>query len=93
MGETEFGGDDWGYESPRFLSTDRVRVAAEELGRLSYGELIKGVDIAELAAAQIYPQGWDSRESLERGRDCFGRLKAFLQAVAVAGDAVIVWID
>lgn len=93
MGETEFGGEDWGYEPPRFLSIDRVRVAAEELGRLSYDELIKGVDIAELAAAQIYPHGWDSLESLEWGRDYFGRLKTFLQAVAVAGDAIIVWID
>jgi hypothetical protein len=93
MGEIELGGDDWGYEPPRFLAADRVRIAAEELSRLSYGDLIKGVDAAELAAAQIYPQGWDSPDSLEWGRDYFGGLALFLQAAAVVGDAVIVWID
>ncbi|MEZ0114775.1 hypothetical protein ABH920_008810 [Catenulispora sp. EB89] len=93
MGETEFGGEDWGYEPPRFLSVDRVRVAAEELGRLSYDDLIDGVDVAEVAAAQIYPQGWDTRESLEWGRDYFGSLALFLQATSAAGDAVIAWID
>lgn len=93
MGETEFGGDGWGYEPPRFLSSDRVRVAAEELGRLSYDDLVKGVDVAELVAAQIYPQGWDSWGSLEWGRDYFGCLTRFLQAEAFTGDAVIVWID
>ena len=93
MGETQLGGDDWGYEPPRFLPADRVRVAAGELGRLCYDDLIKGVDVADLAAAQIYPQGWDSPDSLEWGRDYFGRLTLFMQAAAVVGDAVIVWID
>lgn len=57
--------DAWGYEPPRYLTAERVRLAADRLDRMTYDELIRGVDHAELASAEVYPQIWDSPTSLE----------------------------
>ncbi|MFJ8869883.1 YfbM family protein [Streptomyces sp. NPDC102473] len=85
--------DDWGYEPPRYLTSERVRLAAEKLSQLTYDELIHGVDHAELAAAEIYPQIWDSPTSLEWGRDLFPALTEFFRAAASADHAMVIWLD
>ncbi|MFJ9061846.1 hypothetical protein [Streptomyces sp. NPDC102409] len=48
---------------------------------------------AELAAAEICPQVWDSPVSLEWGRDLFPSLAEFFQAAASADHAVANWLD
>lgn len=85
--------EDWGYGPPRFLTVERVRLAASELSRLSYDDLIGGVSPEELSTAEVYPGRWDSPASLEWARDCFGQLSEFFHAAADAGDAVLVWLD
>lgn len=60
--------EDWGYGQPRFLSVERVQLAARELSRISYDDLIGGVSHAELSASDVYPQRWDSPASLEWAR-------------------------
>ena len=85
--------ESWGYGPPRFLTVERVRLAAQELSQTSYDDLIRDVNHTELTAADAYPQGWDSRASLEWARDYYGHLATYLRAAADAGDAVLVWLD
>ncbi|MFF0052166.1 YfbM family protein [Streptomyces sp. NPDC005498] len=85
--------DDWGYGPPRYLPADRVRLAADELGCLTYDRLLDGVEPHELMAAEIYPLGWEDRSSLEWGGDWFAGLAEYFAAAAHAGHAVIVWLD
>ncbi|MFD0632497.1 YfbM family protein [Catenulispora yoronensis] len=93
-GEEQFAEDeDWGYGPPRFLSVERVRAAALELERVSYDDLLRGVEVGELAEAKVYPMGWEQRGELEWARDYYGRLAVFFRAAAAGGDAVIVWLD
>ncbi|MEV7174187.1 YfbM family protein [Streptomyces sp. NPDC093224] len=91
--ETVAEAEDWGYGPPRYVTADRVRVAADALTRTTYDRLIRGVDPHELAAAEIYPQIWDSPTSLEWARDLFTGLTAFFQAAAADGHAVVIWLD
>ncbi|MFD4507797.1 DUF1877 family protein [Streptomyces sp. NPDC058457] len=58
-GEDPFAEDrDWGYEPPRYLRPERVRLAAEALRATTCTQLINGVDPAELTRAEVYPLGW-----------------------------------
>ncbi|MER6465441.1 YfbM family protein [Streptomyces sp. NPDC001228] len=85
--------DDWGYGPPRYLTADRVRLAADTLAQLTYDQLVKGVDHSELAAAAIYPQIWDSPTSLDWAGDVFTPLTEFFQAAATDGHAMVIWLD
>ncbi|MFI5530133.1 YfbM family protein [Kitasatospora sp. NPDC051853] len=85
--------DDWGYEPPRYLTVDRVRLAADSLNRMTYDDLIHGVDHNELTAAEVYPQIWDSPTSLEWARDLLVPLTEFFQAAASAEHAMVIWLD
>jgi hypothetical protein len=94
-GEESFAEDeDWGYGPPKYLSAAHVGVAAETLSRISYDELIQGVDPAELNGADIYPPGiLDDPEPLEWPRHDYGSLVTFFSAAARAGDALLVWLN
>ncbi|WP_406336907.1 YfbM family protein [Streptomyces zaomyceticus] len=85
--------DGWGYEPPRYLTNERVRLAAERLGQMTYDELIRGVDHAELAAAEVYPQIWDSPSSLEWAGDVFPALTEFFRSAASADHAIVIWLE
>jgi hypothetical protein len=85
--------DDWGYGPPQYLTPNRVRLAAETLGQMTYDQLIRNVDHSELAQAEIYPQNWDSRASLEWARDLFNPLTTFFRAAASADQAMLIWLD
>ncbi|MGW1888508.1 YfbM family protein [Streptomyces sp. NPDC001970] len=85
--------EDWGYGPPRYLPADRVRLGAEALRRTTYDRLIKAVDPHELNAAEVYPLGWDTPESLEWARDWYAGLTEFFEAAARDGDAMLVWLD
>lgn len=93
FGEVTLADEEWGYEKPRYLSPDRVRLAADALGRTTYDRLVHGVDPAELTEAEIYPLIWDSSDALDWARDVFGGLVRFFGAAAAAGHAVVLWID
>ncbi|MEU8760159.1 YfbM family protein [Streptomyces sp. NPDC048659] len=93
-GEATLGdADDWGYGPPRYLTADRVRLAADTLARTTYDHLIHGVDHSELAAADVYPRIWDSPASLEWARDLFTPWTEFFRAAADDGHAMLIWLD
>ncbi|MEV8534670.1 YfbM family protein [Streptomyces sp. NPDC051211] len=85
--------DDWGYGPPRYLPPARVRLAADALRVISYDQLIRNVDPAELTRADVYPLIWDSPDCLEWARDLFTDLSAFFAAAAGAGHSLLLWID
>ncbi|WP_329134519.1 YfbM family protein [Streptomyces sp. NBC_01476] len=84
---------DWGYGPPRYLPVDRVRVGADVLTRTPYDRLTAHVGPQDLVAADVYPQGWDTAESLDWARHWYADLTRFLDAAAREGQAVIVWLD
>ncbi|MER5483635.1 YfbM family protein [Streptomyces sp. NPDC002812] len=93
-GEESFAeADDWGYGPPGYVTVDRVRLAADTLTQMTYDQLIQGIDHSELAAAEIYPQIWDSPTSLDWARDLFTPLTEFFQAAAADGHAMVIWLD
>ncbi|MEV5758390.1 YfbM family protein [Streptomyces tendae] len=85
--------DDWGYGPPRYVTAGRVRLAADTLTQMTYDQLVQGVDHSELAAAEIYPQIWDSPTSLGWARDLFTPLTEFFHAAASDGHAMVIWLD
>ncbi|MGD9486022.1 YfbM family protein [Streptomyces sp. TRM70308] len=92
-GEELFAADDWGYGPPRYLTSDRVRLAADTLLQTTYDQLVQGVDLSELDEAEIYPRIWDSPTSLEWARDLFTPLTEFFQGAASADHAMLIWLD
>jgi hypothetical protein len=95
FGEEPFDEDgDRGYGPPRYLPVERVRTAAELLGRTSYDSLVQGVDRCEPAAAEAYPLIWDGDpESLEWARGHYTSLVMFFEGAAHDGDAMLLWLD
>ncbi|WP_290866986.1 DUF1877 family protein [Hamadaea sp.] len=83
----------WGYSPPGFLLPDEVRRASEALEELTAEDLIRGVDQAELAAAEIYPSVWGSPGELEWAVSFFPDVKAYFAAAASSGDAIVCWIS
>ncbi|MFI7274275.1 YfbM family protein [Streptomyces sp. NPDC049879] len=93
-GEEPFAEDeDWGYGPPRHLRPERVRLAARSLRAIPYDRLLDGVDPAELAEAEVYPDRWDEPGALEWGRQWYEGLTRFFGAAAVTNDAMLVWLD
>ncbi|MBV7700348.1 YfbM family protein [Streptomyces sp. TRM70350] len=93
-GEERFAEDeDWGYGPPRYVRPERVQLAAEALRATSYGQLISGVDPAELTSAEVYPLGWSEPGALEGGRPWYDGLTQFFEAAARADDGILVWLD
>lgn len=91
--------EDWGYGPPRYLRSERVRLAARTLRATTYDQLVDGVHPADLTKADVYPLagayplGWDEPGALEWGRGCYDGLTQFFEAAAAADDAVLVWLD
>ncbi|MBY8880222.1 YfbM family protein [Streptomyces sp. PLK6-54] len=85
--------DNWGYGPPRYLPSERVRIAAHELRAITYDQLVSGIDPADLTKAEVYPLGWDEPGALEWGRHWHEGLTQFLEAAAAKDDAVLVWLD
>jgi hypothetical protein len=85
------GAEDWGYGPPRFFRADRVALAAQELARRSFDDLIEGVDPKDLVRAETY--AWDEDDSFEWARGYYDGLVEFFTATARDGDAMLVWID
>ncbi|MDX3227972.1 YfbM family protein [Streptomyces sp. ME19-01-6] len=95
IGEEEIpGADDWGYVPPRYLTPERVQVAAEAFTAIPPGALVSGVTPADLVQADIYPViVWEGGESLEYVTSHYQALVPFFQAAARDGHAVVVWLD
>ncbi|MEU1299282.1 MULTISPECIES: YfbM family protein [Streptomyces] len=93
-GEEPFAeNEDWGYGSPRYLSPERVRLAAEAFRATTYTQLVSGVDPAELTSAKVYPFGWEEHGAVEWGRHWYDGLTQFFEAAAGADNAMLVWLD
>lgn len=92
-GEEPLDTDDWGYGPPKYLTPDRVQLAADTLQQTTYDQLIQDVDPSELTKAEIYPQIWDSPASLDWARDLFTPLTEFFRGAAFTGHAMLIWLD
>lgn len=91
--EADLDGLDWGYGPPRYLTPEQVAAAATELTDLTEEELLRGVDPAELARAEIYPNVWDRPAELTWAVHALPDVKRFFADAAESGDAVICWLD
>ncbi|MFD8383431.1 YfbM family protein [Streptomyces sp. NPDC059679] len=95
FGEEEIpGADDWGYGPPRYLTPERVRVAAEAFAAMPPEALVSGVTPDDLVQADIYPVIiWVGDESLDYVTSHYQALVPFFQAAARDGHAVVIWLD
>ncbi|MEV0370141.1 YfbM family protein [Streptomyces sp. NPDC050636] len=85
--------DDWGYGPPRYLTPDRVRLAAKALEQISGEDLTSGAAPEDLARAEVYPTIiWERGESLDYVRDHYDRLRPFFRTAAEEGDGMLVWL-
>ncbi|MGK5740472.1 DUF1877 family protein [Micromonospora sp. URMC 103] len=84
---------DWGYGPPRYLTPEQVAEAAAALADLTAEDLIGGVDPAELARAEIYPQAWDRPGELEWVAHFLPYVRDYFTAAAKNGDAVVCWLS
>jgi len=92
-GEEEIpGADDWGYGPPRFLTPERVRIAAEVLAATPTDALLDGVTVADLAEAGLYPNIWDQDYALDYVTNIYEALVPFFQAAAHDGHAMLIWL-
>ncbi|MFV2119060.1 YfbM family protein [Streptomyces sp. Act-28] len=86
--------EDWGYTPPRYLTPERVRVAAEALRDVPVERLVEGVGPEDLARAEVYPViVWERGEPLEYVTAHYEALVPFFGAAARDGDAVLMWLD
>jgi hypothetical protein len=84
---------DWGYGPPSYLTPAQVAAAASRLAALTEGDLIGGVDPAELTRAEIYPGTWDRPGELAWVAHYLPYVRSFFAAAAQDGDAVICWLS
>jgi hypothetical protein len=95
-GEEAFGqgAADWGYGPARYLTVERVRVAAGALGAVGFDELARGIGPADLAAAGVPPiEVWDEADPMKWVREAYESLGPFFASAVSQGQAMIVWID
>jgi hypothetical protein len=93
-GEEQFAEDeDWGYGPPRFLTVERVALAAQAMQAISFTTLTAGVLAADLAHANVYPGIWDEPDSLEWVRSWYEPLIVFFAEAARQSQAILVWLD
>lgn len=94
QGEEALGHDDWGYGPPRYLTPERVRVAADALERVSFDDLVSGVEPRTLRDAEVYPtEIWEEADALEFVRAWFEPLPPYFRRAANAGDAIAIWLS
>jgi hypothetical protein len=94
FGEGRFAGEaDWGYGPARYLSVERVLVAAAVLARTGFDDLVHGVAVADLAAADVYPQGWDEPDELDWVRGHYESLVDFFASAARERQAMLIWLS
>ncbi|WP_037908577.1 YfbM family protein [Actinacidiphila yeochonensis] len=88
------GAEDWGYGPPRYLTPERVRLAAEKLTAMTPEDLVDGVTPDDLAQADVYPRIiWERGESLDYVAEHFRDLLPFFEAGARDGHAMLLWLD
>jgi hypothetical protein len=95
LGEEAFAqGTDWGYGPARFLTVERVRIAAERLAAVGFDELVSGVGPGDLARAGVPPLDvWDEADPLKWVREAYESLVPFFASAVAQRQAVIIWID
>lgn len=91
--DTEDESQYWGYSPPGFLQPEEVQRASAALAELTAEDLIRGVDQAELEAAEVYPSVWGRPGELEWAVCHFPYVKEYFAAAAKDGDAVVCWIS
>jgi hypothetical protein len=95
FGEEAFARDtEWGYGPARYLTVERVQVAAEVLAATGFDALVSGVGPADLARAGVAPVDvWDEADPMKWVRDAYESLVPFFASAVAQGQAMIIWID
>ncbi|MFE2046768.1 YfbM family protein [Streptomyces sp. NPDC059477] len=86
------GAAEWGHGPPRYLTPDRVRLAAEALAALTPEALDEDVNPADLTAAEIYPHIWERDGTLDWVTAEYQELARFFRIAARYRQAVVLWI-
>ena len=84
--------DEWGFDSPRLLSSEAVAEAARFLVATPFPVLAQRYDPAQLTAAAVYPSMWDEEWALSYLEKHYERLVALFHAAALDGEPVLVWL-
>jgi hypothetical protein len=92
LGGVEIG-EDGGYGPARLLDPGSARAIAADLDALNVDALRPRFDRDALAAAEIYPAGWEGGDSEWNGLvEHFAELRRFYQTAATNGQAVLLAI-
>ena len=92
LGGVEIG-EDRGYGPARVLDPDSARVVATELDALRVETMRARFDPDAMAAAEIYPNGWDGGDAEWNGLvEHLAELRRFYRAAAENGQAVLLAI-
>lgn len=93
LGGEEFG-EDGGYGPPRLLRPAEVAAVAGLLEAIEPDAFAARVDLAALAAGDVYPGIWDEGdEAVEYLVAGYGRLRAGYLAAAAAGQAMVILLS
>ncbi|WP_433202636.1 YfbM family protein [Dactylosporangium sp. CS-047395] len=93
-GEEEFTEEDWGYGPAFLLTPEQVASGSAFLSGLPFEGLIRDVTAADLAAADLYPQGgWDDPGSLDHLRRYYEDLVGYFAEANRTGDAMVLWLS
>lgn len=83
--------DEWGYESPRYLTPDEVRRGASQLDAVPFERL--AVYFEPALMSKVYPQIWADDDALAYLRDWYAHLAAFFRHAAADRDGMIVFLS
>jgi hypothetical protein len=94
-GEEAFAqGTDWGYGPARYLTVERVRIAAEALAATDFDTVVSGIEPADFARAGVPPLDvWDEADPMKWVRDAYESLVPFFASAVAQHQAMIIWID
>ncbi|MET0414847.1 MAG: DUF1877 family protein [Actinoplanes sp.] len=87
------GAADWGYGPPRYLPPVQVAACAAALAGLTEESLADGVEVTELAQANLYPSVWDDASEIAWVTHYLPYVQEYFALAAKEGDAVVCWIS
>lgn len=95
MGGDEVG-EEMGYGPARLLAPKQVQEVAAALEKLTIEEFERGFKPAEMATAEIYPEGiWerDGKDALEYVLENYQQMVVFYRDAAARGDGAVLWLS
>ena len=94
LGGEEIPGSDGGQGPYRYNKAKDVLSLMSELDTLGFEALWSRFDLAQVQAAQIYPEDWTADDGHRRQcRQDYESLRAFLRAAAAGNEAVLMFLS